>query len=161
MFMSVIWIASVLTFLKSTLGSTVLELKSGHRDSTIASMKGKVAETLPRLEEVVDDDKPESKHILAFFAGAWEASGEVRGEWTGWGAHPLVNGGATQTLFSGSGSIDDSPQSEDNWGLGVRGGCGNPGGPHFRRFLGGIVWVYTQTGRAVEEDWRLIQRFKC
>ena len=40
-------------------------------------MKGDVVDTLPRPGEVTGTDKPESEHILAFFEGAWGASGEV------------------------------------------------------------------------------------
>ena len=70
MFMRVIQIASVSAFLRSTLGSTVPESKSGRKDLTIAFMKGEVAETSPRPEEVESVDKPESERILAFFEGA-------------------------------------------------------------------------------------------
>ena len=83
----------------------MLESKSGHKDSTIASMKGDVADTLPRPEEVMGADEPESERILAFFERAQGASGEEGGKWEGRGAHPLVDRGATQTSFSGSGRI--------------------------------------------------------
>ena len=65
------------------MGSTVPESKSGCKNSTIASMKGDMADTSPRPEEVTGMDEPESKHILAFFEGARGASGEEGGEWEG------------------------------------------------------------------------------
>jgi len=68
---------------------------------------------IARPDEVTGIDKPQSEHILAFFEGAREASGEERGEWKGQGVHPLVDRGAIQTSFSGSGRI--SPQSEVDW----------------------------------------------
>ena len=57
-------------------------------------MKGDVADTSPRPEDVTGMDEPESKHILAFFEGARGASGKERGEWKGQGAHPLVDCGS-------------------------------------------------------------------
>jgi len=63
-------------------------------------MKGVVAEVLPSLEGDEGADKPESARILAFFGGAWTASGDNGGEWVGRGAQPLVEGGA---VHAGSG----------------------------------------------------------
>ena len=42
----------------------------------------------------------------------------------------------------------------------MRGGQDDLGGPHFGRFLSGIVQVYTQTGQAVKEDGRSVERIK-
>jgi len=87
------------------MGSAVLESKSGHKDSTIASTKGDVADTSSRPEKVMGVDELESKHILAFFDGAQGASGKEEGEWEEQGAYPLVNCSAIQTSFSGSGRV--------------------------------------------------------
>jgi len=68
--MNVFQIALVSTTLGSTIDMTVRESKSGHKDSTIASIKRDVVDTLPRPEEVMGADELESKCILAFFEGA-------------------------------------------------------------------------------------------
>jgi len=57
-------------------------------------MKRVVAEVLPSLEGDEGADKPESTCILAFFGGAWTASGDEGGEWVGQEAQSLVKKGA-------------------------------------------------------------------
>jgi len=74
-------IALVSITLGSTMGSAVPESKNGHKNSTIVSMKGDVADTSSRPEKVISMNEPESEHILAFFEGAQGASGKEGGEW--------------------------------------------------------------------------------
>ena len=49
---------------------------------------------LPSLEGDEGADKPEPTRILAFFGGAWTVLSNEGGKWMGWGAQPLVKGGA-------------------------------------------------------------------